>query len=490
MPRFPSRTWHCSLDLHRLALPSRCAWLRPYSAAVVPSDAQKKTIYALSTPHGKAGVGVVRVSGPDALDVWRSMVRTPHATTAPEPWKMHRCDIVHPRKQQAVLDSGLAVFFRGPRSFTTEDVLELHIHSGRAIISSVLGALAAIDVCRPAEPGEFTRRAFMGGRLDLTQVEGLKDLIDADTEIQRKVALTAAEGSMKSRYEHLRHEIIKCLANIEAIIDFGDNDDIEEGIYEQSRSRVRSLRDTIKEHLSDNRRGEIMRSGIRLAIFGPPNAGKSSLLNFLAQREAAIVTPVPGTTRDILELSLDLGGLPVVISDTAGLRPTNDLVESIGIQRAKNAVQAADVSLCVLALDEMGSSFTIPASIKELITADTFFLLNKVDLVSSPFEKPRNSWVTSLNDGRGTSEFLDEFSAALQEKYDLNDTQAPLITHARHRVHLQDALTFLEAFLDTDDVVVGAEELRYAAQAIGKVSGVIDIEELLDSIFNDFCIGK
>lgn len=234
-----------------------------------------------------------------------------------------------------------------------------------------------------------------------------------------------------------------------------------------------------------------MRSGIRLAIFGPPNAGKSSLLNFLAQREAAIVTPVPGTTRDILELSLDIGGLPVVISDTAGLRPTEDLVESIGIERAKHAVQNSDVSLCVLSLSEMGSTFSIPVSLQELITSSTFFLLNKLDL-NPTFSLPDSSkaWTVSLNDGRGTSEFLDAFSAALQEKYDLNDVHAPLITHARHRAHLEDALAFLEAFLGTDDVVVGAEELRYAAQAIGKVTGVIDVEELLDSIFNDFCIGK
>ncbi|KAJ6627430.1 hypothetical protein B0H10DRAFT_2210364 [Mycena sp. CBHHK59/15] len=477
----------------------------PRLAHPVLSDAQRPTIYALSTPPGKAAVAVVRVSGPAAFDVWKRLVVSSKksAPVLPEPWKMERCHVVHPETSE-ILDDGLAVFFKGPRSFTTEDVLELHIHSGRAIISSVLAALARLPYCRPAEPGEFTRRAFQGGRLDLTQVEGLKDLIDAETEGQRRVALRAAGGVVRTQFEGLRTEIISCLAKLEALIDFGEGEEIEDGVYEEARERAGKLLHTIQAHLQDNRRGEILRTGVRLTIFGPPNVGKSSLLNFLAQREAAIVTSVPGTTRDILALSLDLGGVPVIVSDTAGLRMTDDLVEVIGVERARNAIQAADISLCVLACPDVDSigdeaSLEFPASVKALINDNTFILFNKIDLHKdrdpSRLCSPQR-WATSLKTGQGTADFLAGFTEALQKKYSLHDDLAsshtPLITHARHRVHLESAAQFIEAFLATspDDIVLGAEELRYAAKAVGKVSGLIDVEDVLDALFRDFCIGK
>ncbi|EJF63061.1 tRNA modification GTPase TrmE [Dichomitus squalens LYAD-421 SS1] len=482
---------------------------------LVLSDAQRRTIYALSTPPGKAGVAVIRISGPDALKVWSGMVRTRAAGKGkarerePEPWRMHRCSVVHPGSSE-VLDDGLAVFFQGPKSFTTEDVLELHVHSGRAIISSVLNAISFFPFCRPAERGEFTRRAFEGGRLDLTQVEGLRDLIDAETESQRKLALKTAGGATRARLEELRNEIIQCLALVEALIDFGEGEDIEEGVFDQARIRVLKLRDTIQHHLSDNRRGEIMRSGIRLAIFGPPNAGKSSLLNFLAQREAAIVTPIPGTTRDILELSLDISGLPVIIADTAGLRKTDDIVEQIGVERAKQLVQSADVSLCVLSAPEVvvssaasGTPLNIPPTVVPLMKDDTIVLLNKVDLLPSSLSLPsapaQATWGVSLSTGQGTQTFLEQFGEILITSFRyhiLRDSgvsaEEPLITHARHRCHLENALKFLEAFLNTppEEVVFAAEELRYAAQAIGKISGLIDVEDILDAVFRDFCIGK
>ncbi|KAI0723495.1 tRNA modification GTPase TrmE [Earliella scabrosa] len=481
-------------------------------ADLVLSDAQKRTIYALSTPPGKAGVAVIRVSGPDASKVWRRMVKPRRDRKGkarecePEPWRMHRCTVIHPVSEE-VLDDGLAVFFKGPRSFTTEDVLELHVHSGRAIISSVLNAISCFPFCRPAERGEFTRRAFEGGRLDLTQVEGLRDLIDAETESQRKLALNTARGATRTRLEQLRNEVIHCLALVEALIDFGEGEEIEEGVYDNARSRVLNLRDIIQHHLSDNRRGEIMRSGIRLAIFGPPNAGKSSLLNFLAQREAAIVTPIPGTTRDILELSLDIGGLPVIVADTAGLRKTDDVVESIGVDRAKALVESSDVSLCVLSAPEVlvktdGKNWTLnmPPAVAPLIKDDTLFLLNKMDLLADAPRSatfPHTTWMCSLGTGQGTHTFMKLIGEDLQKRYHLlnesgSTPEEPLITHARHRAHLESALRFLEAFLDTppEDVVLAAEELRYAAQAIGKISGLIDVEDILDAVFRDFCIGK
>ncbi|KAJ4000575.1 hypothetical protein F5050DRAFT_1562760 [Lentinula boryana] len=488
--------------IHPIQTLKRCT-LRSQSSLVL-SDAQRKTIYALSTPMGKAGVAVIRISGPDALKVWNSVVQTT-SKRPPEPWKLQRCKIVHPGRQE-VLDDGLAVFFKSPKSFTTEDVLELHIHSGRAIISSVLNALSALSFCRPAEAGEFTRRAFQGGRLDLTQVEGLKDLIDAETESQRRVALEAAGGASRAQFEHLRSEIIHCLAMVEALIDFGEGEDLEDGVFEQGIAKALQLNETIKSHLEDGRRGEIIRSGLRLAIFGPPNAGKSSLLNYLAQREAAIVTSLPGTTRDILELSLDIGGLPLIVADTAGLRATDDLVESIGIERARSMVQASNIALCVLSLSEIydgtSSSFRIPSSLKDLVTPETCFLLNKSDLllVQPPDAQiqevlGKNAWVASLETGQGTLEFLSQFTEVLKSRYDMGDGQGttmPLITHARHRTHLASASQFIDSFLEysSQDIVLGAEELRYAAVAVGKISWTIDVEDVLDSVFRDFCIGK
>ncbi|KAJ6510227.1 tRNA modification GTPase TrmE [Mycena vitilis] len=502
-PAFPSRI-SCvpsRHDQHCLAIAPN--FLPPVRKRVrlahsVPSDAQRSTIYALSTPPGKAGIAVIRVSGSQALTVWQRLLKCSEQVQLIEPRRMERCRITHPETGE-LLDEGLAVFFVGPRSFTTEDVLELHIHSGRAVISSVLEALSRLPYCRPAEPGEFTRRAFHGGRLDLTQVEGLKDLVDAETEGQRRIALSAAGGAARAQFEQLRTDIIGCLAKIEALIDFGEGEDIEEGVYEEARERARKVKNTIQSYLQDYRRGEIMRSGVRLTIFGPPNVGKSSLLNFLAQREAAIVTPVPGTTRDILELSLDIGGIPVIVSDTAGLRKTADPVEVIGVERARNAIEAADIALCVLSCGDIDGDMKFPASVQALITDETFVLFNKSDLLGSrnvsQFKGP-HQWITSLKTGGGTTEFLAGFAEALQKKYALTDNGAsremPLITHARHRAHLESAAQFIDAFLATsaDDIVLGAEELRYAARAVGKVSGLIDVEDVLDALFRDFCIGK
>ncbi|KAJ2928011.1 hypothetical protein H1R20_g9083, partial [Candolleomyces eurysporus] len=382
----------------------------------------------------------------------------------------------------------------GPKSFTSKDVVELHIHSGRAVISVALSVLSKLPTFRPAEPGEFTRRTYLSGRLDSTQVEGLKDLIDAGTEGQRKVAVRAAEGVTTQKFDQLCADIISGLAKVKALIDFGEGEEIEEGVYEDAKSRVQKVLDTTQGYLDDHCRGELLRSGIRLAIFAPPNAGKSSLLNFLAQREAAIVTPIPGTTRDILELSLDISGLPVVIADTAGLRKTEDVVEKIVIQRARKAVESADISICVLSFPEavqqqhqrndLGSEAS--SHWRELISREnTFFLFNKSDLVdSSPMPSPSlpsdvetlrlsllspepqhesstadldltitpkldayppaattTAWKASLATGDGAEEFLEGFAEVLRKRFGmddiLSDAANPVITRSRHRDHLQ-----------------------------------------------------
>ncbi|KAF9563328.1 tRNA modification GTPase TrmE [Agrocybe pediades] len=484
---------------------------------LVASTAQRQTIYALSTPPGKGGVAVIRVSGPDALNVWRKMAlpyKTQKPLEEPTPWKLQRCRIVHP-ENQSMIDDGLAVYFRAPHSFTTQHTLELHIHSGRAIITALLSALSTFPELRPAEPGEFTRQALLGGRLDLTQVEGLHDLIEADTEVQRVWALGSAGGETRAEYDALRSKIIHCLAQVEALIDFGEGEDLEEGVYERARTEATELLFQIRNHLADSRRGEMIRSGIKLAIFGPPNAGKSSLFNYLANRQASIVTPIPGTTRDVLELTLDIGGLPVVVADTAGLRETTDVVEVIGVQRGIEAIKNADVSLCVLPLPDVLKSsesssesyIDVPSDVQELVTPDTYFLFNKSDLVLVPavqtsisgiVDLKGRSWSASLATGEGTHEFVQGLAAALKQRFNIDrlDSQtkihAPLVTRARHRVHLESACKFLEAFLELppEEVVIAAEELRYAAQAVGRVTGDIGVEDVLDSLFRDFCIGK
>ncbi|KAG1858998.1 tRNA modification GTPase TrmE [Suillus subalutaceus] len=480
------------------------------------SDAQRRTIYALSTPPGKAGIAVIRVSGPNALDVWRRVTRKKKSEDIPTPWMLQRRHVVDPETEER-LDDSLTVFFKGPKSFTTEDTLELHIHSGRAVLSAVLRALAKLPYCRPAVPGEFTRRAFEGGRLDLTQVEGLRDLIDAETEAQRRVAVSGAEGTARAQYVALRSQILECLVFVEGFIDFGEDvDDLgQEAMIREAHDRALNIINCIRSHLDDNRRGEILRSGIKLAIFGPPNAGKSSLFNFLAQRDAAITSPIPGTTRDVLTLTLDIGGFPVVLSDTAGLRETLDTVEQVGVGRAGNAVKEADVSLCVLSLPDVLSSpdnalIRVPDEVKSHLKPDTLFLLNKSDTIANlPANqsltfmeynddchngKRTQFWTASLRTSEGTQSFLDGLAQVLRSRYsDGFDYTSPLITHARHRDFLEQAVMHLEEFIafSPSEVDIAAESLRYAARAIGSVSGLdVGVEEVLGGIFSSFCVGK
>lgn len=417
-----------------------------------------------------------------------------------------RRHVVDPETEER-LDDSLVVFFKGPKSFTTEDTLELHIHSGRAVLSAVLRALAKLPYCRPAAPGEFTRRAFEGGRLDLTQVEGLRDLIDAETEAQRRVAVSGAEGTARARYAALRSQILECLVFVEGFIDFGEDVDElgQEAMIRDAHDRALNIINSIRSHLDDNRRGEILRSGIKLAIFGPPNAGKSSLFNFLAQRDAAITSPIPGTTRDVLTLTLDIGGFPVVLSDTAGLRETSDTVEQVGVGRAGNAVKEADLSLCVLSLPDVLSSsenalVRIPDEVKGYLKPDTLFLLNKSDTIASlppnqsltfmkyggDYDSQRPKfWTTSLRTSEGTQSFVDGLAQVLRTRYsDGFDYTSPLITHARHRDFLEQAVMHLEEFIafSPSEVDIAAESLRYAARAIGSVSGLdVGVEEVVNA---------
>ncbi|KAI9271626.1 tRNA modification GTPase TrmE [Phascolomyces articulosus] len=467
-------------------------WVRSYS-----------TIYALSSAPGKAGVAVIRVSGPQAK---KALTETVRGTTPLEPRQAYFRRIRHPVTNM-LLDRGLVFWFPGPNSFTGEDSVEFHVHGGNAVVKSVLEALGSLDQFRLAEQGEFSKRAFDNDKLDLTEIEGLADLLNAETEAQRQLALRQAEGGLRKPYEEWRNKIIQCMAVTEAVIDFGEDEHIEDGVLDQVLDNVIELRDAIQYHLNDSRVGEIVRSGVRVAIVGPPNAGKSTLLNLLAKREAAIVSDTPGTTRDIVEVTLNLGGYPVVISDTAGLRKSNDNIEMEGVKRAMSRMDLADIKICLLPLTQN----EIDPIVQQVLDPDTFVILTKQDLVTTPncsnntttlLEKSildqlqkkgvQKIWTLSCKTGQGVDRFLNDMIDVLKSTFDDALASPALITQARHRQHLQDCLVGLENYLalPQDEVVLGAEELRYAANALGRITGRVDVEDVLDVLFSQFCIGK
>ncbi|KAG2235861.1 hypothetical protein INT48_008164 [Thamnidium elegans] len=455
-----------------------------------------QTIYALSTSPGKAGVAVVRISGNSAKEAIQKMT----LGNITEPRKAYFKRIRHPNSG-LVLDRALVLWFPGPHSFTGEDSVELQIHGGNAVVKSVLDALRDLKDFRMAEQGEFARRAFDNDKLDLTELEGLADLLNAETEVQRQLALRQAEGGLRVPYETWREKLIKCMATTEAVIDFGEDENIEEGVMDQVVLDVTELRGLIAEHLDDSHVGEIVRNGIQVAIVGPPNAGKSTLLNRLAKREAAIVSDIPGTTRDVVEVKLNLGGYPVIVCDTAGLRESTDLIEMEGIKRAKTRVRSSDIKICLLSLDK---GAIIDPIVKEVIDNETYVILNKEDalkngnsiqdLISKVQDETgaKKVWTMSCKTGQGVDKFLNQMIDILKAKFDSSIGNPVLITQARHREHLEDCLKALDTFLlmPDEDIVLSAEELRQAANALGRITGRVDVEDVLDVLFGQFCIGK
>ncbi|GAA93794.1 hypothetical protein E5Q_00440 [Mixia osmundae IAM 14324] len=472
------------------------------------AHSQRDTIYASSTAPGKAAIAIVRISGSDALQVWHQMTRSPKAHRAPPvrppvPRRASLRQVVDPVTQDP-LDEALVLYFPRSVALTGQDLVELHLHGSRAVTRAVLEALSKLsDHFRPAEPGEFTQRAYESGKMDLTAVEGLRDLIESETEAQRQLALAQATGSLHKQYELIRQQLIEAMALIEAIIDFGEDENIEDGVIDLARAKVASLRETLQARLTRSRSSEIVRQGIRVAILGPPNAGKSTLFNWLVQREASIVTAHPGTTRDIIQTSLDFHGYPLVLLDTAGLRQGQDVheVEQIGITRALEAASSADLKLCVLPLDQ-------PTAIPRLVsssTEDALVVFTKSDLVDSTSAASQVARYCALYDIRGshcvvsvkTGDGLFDLSQFLQRccesRFGQHQPEAPLVTQARHRHHLEDCLACLAAFeasCNEEGIVLAAEELRYAAQAIGRITGRVEAEEVLGQIFSSFCIGK
>ena len=436
------------------------------------------TIFALATAPGRAGVAVVRVSGPETSSALKALA----GNDLPRPRVASLRTLRDPRNGEA-LDDALVLWFPAPKSFTGEDVAELHLHGGRAVVAGVIEALAALPGLRVAEPGEFTRRAFENGKLDLTAAEGLADLVDAETGAQRRQALRQMEGALGRLYEGWRERLTRALAHIEADIDFPD-EDLPSGVADAVRPELDRLAAEIRAHLDDGRRGERLREGLHIAIVGAPNAGKSSLLNALARREAAIVSARAGTTRDVIEVHLDLGGFPVVLADTAGLRDAADEIEEEGIRRALDRAARADVKIAVFDATEAPDAAT-----RGLIDADTVVVLNKTDLAPpAPAVDGVPAIAVSARTGAGLRELEGRLAAFSADR--LAGTGAPALTRARHRTALEECREALARALTAPLPELAAEDVRLASRALGRITGRVDVEDLLDVIFRDFCIGK
>jgi tRNA modification GTPase len=439
---------------------------------------QRDTICALASAPGRAGVAVIRISGPGAGDALRQLCGPP-----PPPRQASLRKIKSPGSGE-VLDRGLALWMPGPASFTGEDIAELHIHGGRAVVGRVIDALTSLRGVRLAEPGEFARRAFENGRIDLTEVEGLADLVAAETEAQARQAIAQAEGGARALYESWREDLVKAQALAEAGLDFADEADVAADAAVQADAAVAKLLAAITHHLAD-RRGERLRDGFRVVIAGPPNVGKSSLLNALARRDVAIVSEEAGTTRDVIEVHLDLAGLPVIVTDTAGIRAAQGAVEAEGIRRTLQRVEDADLVLWMVdAAADRNSATETPTIVDN---SRQITVLNKTDLVNSGLLP--SGIALSAKTGEGVSELVDLLSKYAEEGLAVGEPA--VITRARHRAELEAATEALQRFRgERGGPELKAEELRIAARHLGRLTGRIDVEEVLGAIFSEFCIGK
>lgn len=459
------------------------------------------TIFALSTAPGRSGVAVVRISGLGS----RAALSALGGPGDPKARHASLVDLKSPGDGEAI-DRALVLWFPGPHSFTGEDVVELHLHGGPVVVRAALEALAGQDGLRPAEPGEFTRRAFDNGKLDLTEVEGLADLIAAETEAQRRQALRQMRGALAALTEDWRHRLLAALAQVEAAIDFPD-EDLPPDAWIQAKDLASELKNDISQYLDQSPVGERLRHGYQIAIVGAPNVGKSSLLNALARRDAAIVAETAGTTRDVIEVHLDLGGYPVTLVDTAGLREEIDgpperpgrpdadtigAVEIEGMRRARLRAESADLKLVVADVRDWPN---LGPGVEALIDETAVLVLNKLDLApvsGSPGAdryRGRPLFAISAREGMGLGGLLDHLRDLVTGDLGVSGS-APSLTRVRHRRALEECRDSLDRSIAADEVALAAEDLRLAIRALGRITGRVDVEDLLDVIFKDFCIGK
>jgi len=456
---------------------------RRYGGAV-RNASSTDTIFALASAPGKAGVAVFRISGPRAGEALRALA----GASLPEPRRLLR--VMLRNMEGEAIDDGLAAWFPAPASFTGEDVAELHLHGGRAVANALAEALLALGL-RPAEPGEFSRRAFHNGKLDLTRAEAIADLVEAETAAQRRQALRQMGGALASLIEDWRERLLRARAHLEAEIDFAE-EGLPESLGRQARASLAALADEMAAHLADKRRGERLRDGFQVALLGAPNVGKSSILNRIAGREAAIVAASAGTTRDVIEVHLDLAGYPITIADTAGLRDlgqeTEGEVEAEGIRRSRRRAEDSDLRLVVF---DAGALPALDPESRALLGPGALALINKWDVVPGPTPNilcDTPALAVSARTGAG----FDALLAALAERAAdaLETGGAAVLTRARHRAAVAEAEAALRRALTAALPELAAEDVRLAADALGRVTGRIDVEEMLDVIFREFCIGK
>ncbi|MDA7456742.1 tRNA uridine-5-carboxymethylaminomethyl(34) synthesis GTPase MnmE [Candidatus Pelagibacter ubique] len=442
------------------------------------------TIYALSTGPGISGIAIVRVSGEDTKKVIKLLTNAelPKSRVA----TLRKINKINTSE---LIDEGIILWFPGPESYTGEDMAEFHIHGSKAVIDALHHSISKIENCRLAEAGEFTKLAFQNGKINLLKAESIADLISAETEIQRQQAIKIMNGNSAEKFNSLREKLLKILSHVEAKIDFPD-EDLPEDILKNIKKISNEVILNIKKILDDQKVGERIREGFKIAIIGPTNAGKSSLLNHLSNRDAAIVSEIAGTTRDVIETHLNIDGYPVVVSDTAGIRDSKNEIEKKGIKLALDKAENADLKLIVI--DAKNIDFK--GVLKELMDENAILVVNKSDLLKEDlnFEiKNHEHVLISVKNNLNVEDLILKIKNKLKNKFITSEDI--LITRARHRQHLEQSLNYLKNFEEkneAEDFDKAAEDLRLATRHLGMIVGKVDVEEILGSIFNDFCIGK
>jgi len=442
------------------------------------------TIYALSSGPGSSGIAVVRVSGEDTEKVIKVLTKedlpTPRVATLK---KLYKSDT------NSLIDEGVILWFPGPNSYTGEDLAEFHIHGSRAVISSLHSAISKIKNCRLAEPGEFTKLAFQNGKINLLKAESIADLVASETEMQRKQAIKVMSGRSSDKFNSWRDKLLKILSHVEAKIDFPD-EDLPKNILSKIKKTSNQVEKEIKKTLNDQRVGERIREGFKIAIVGPPNSGKSSLLNYLSKRDVAIVSEIAGTTRDVIETHLNLDGYPVIVSDTAGIRSSKNEIEKKGIKIALKRAEDADLRLVIISAKNVDFANVL----KSLLTQNAVLVVNKSDLIKGKLNRKFKKYdhvLISIKKDLNLNKLIGKIKNKLKNKF--TTTEDILITRERHRQNLINCVQHLEKFQkkkSAQDFDKAAEDLRLATRHLGMIVGKVDVEELLGSIFNDFCIGK
>ena len=442
------------------------------------------TIYALSSGPGISGIAVIRVSGKNTAEVIKKLT----GSKLPSP-RVATLKKFNKNGKKELIDEGVIIWFPGPNSYTGEDLAEFHVHGSRAVIKAMHLAISKINNCRLADPGEFTKRAFQNGRINLLKAESIADLISAETEIQRKQALKIMSGKSSDQFNLWREQLLKILSHVEAKIDFPD-ENLPKNIINAIRKTSNNILIEIKKTLNDQKVGERIREGFRIAIVGPTNSGKSSLLNYLSKRDVAIVSEIAGTTRDVIETHLNLDGYPVVVSDTAGIRDSKNEIEKMGIKIALNRAEDADLKLVIVSAKNV--NFT--GVLKGLLTKNAVLVVNKSDLMKGKFNSKFKKYehvLISIKKDSNLNKLISKIKNKLKNKF--TTAEDILITRERHRQNLINCVHHLEKFEEkksAQDFDKAAEDLRLATRHLGMIVGKVDVEELLGSIFNDFCIGK